>query len=397
MMDMAKNSDHNNKDWYRVEDRAALAREVQAAVDGRYGSQLAAASASGISQPMLSRLSRGRVGRIGESMRQKLLHLVPPSRRAAVGEALLSPSNRRVLGAYHEWLSRAEEQLLREHRHWFVGEGSDEVRESVGAYLSVAKVDEFWNLLVRLYKLCAPELTSFAHALHRRGYIDDHYTARRVSLAVLRVLAPLMDYREAGFVERRAEELDDVTFCRFVRAGLERELILLDRPPDEQRAQQVTDRYSSFWEGERVSPHPGEFVLIPELYHPDFPDLIDHDRLTRWAAQLIRRVLSAPPPSDTAGTRGRFHQRLGKDERPLVEAEPDRSNKKVVSQPSGSTATQPRHSVRSFTATTPLSDAARQAMEAVQRERERLNFPAPYTPERLGRGKKLRAKRRGAR
>jgi len=103
------------------------------------------------------------------------------------------------------------------------------------------------------------------------------------------------------------------------------------------------------------------------------------------------------PPSDTAGTRGRSHQRLGKDERPLAEAAPDRSNKKVVGQPSGSTAAQSRHPVRSFTATIPPNDAVKQAMEAVKRERERLNFPAPYTPERLGRGKKLRAKRRGAR
>lgn len=63
--------------------------------------------------------------------------------------------------------------------------------------------------------------------------------ADRLDLVLHRVLEPLLAGRDSGGVERLWEELSDDELRTFVDLGLQRELILLDRAPDVQRAQWI--------------------------------------------------------------------------------------------------------------------------------------------------------------
>jgi hypothetical protein len=64
-------------------------------------------------------------------------------------------------------------------------------------------------------------------------------SAIRFKTAIYRVLLPLLEARDSGWVERRGSELDDREFEQFVEAGWKREKILLTRASDLQRAQRL--------------------------------------------------------------------------------------------------------------------------------------------------------------
>ena len=71
--------------------------------------------------------------------------------------------------------------------------------------------------------------------LLRRG----HFTAR-ARLAELRVVAPLLDHGETEGIERRESELSQRELVQFIKAGIRREMILLNRETDIRRAQEHT-------------------------------------------------------------------------------------------------------------------------------------------------------------
>ncbi|AHG87561.1 hypothetical protein J421_0045 [Gemmatirosa kalamazoonensis] len=70
----------------------------------------------------------------------------------------------------------------------------------------------------------------------RSGHSSSGWRAHH---AWIRVLEPLLDGRCSGGIERLWEELSDEELYVFITAGFRRELILLNRAPDMQRARQV--------------------------------------------------------------------------------------------------------------------------------------------------------------
>jgi hypothetical protein len=95
------------------------------------------------------------------------------------------------------------------------------------------------------------EFTAFESFL-----VKQQASATRARIAFYRILEPLLEARESGFVERSWDELDRSELSRFIRAGMEREKILLRRSADTQRAQQQSSRdpvelvrlYGSLWD-----------------------------------------------------------------------------------------------------------------------------------------------------
>jgi hypothetical protein len=61
----------------------------------------------------------------------------------------------------------------------------------------------------------------------------------RFVVALLNILGPLLESPETDFVERQWEDLDDAELCAFVKAGIDRERILLKRPPLRNRLRAV--------------------------------------------------------------------------------------------------------------------------------------------------------------
>lgn len=92
----------------------------------------------------------------------------------------------------------------------------------------------FIELLEAVMERCPEPVKKLYETCNARG-ID----SPRALLSVVRILEPLLEAPESAFIERQWQELDDDQLRRFVDAGVRRELILLDRDPDEQRASAV--------------------------------------------------------------------------------------------------------------------------------------------------------------
>lgn len=97
-------------------------------------------------------------------------------------------------------------------------------------------------------------------------------------LAYMRIVAPLLDCRESGCIERRWEEMSDKELRRFIEAGLEREKLLLDRPPELQQAQRNAER------------DPLDFIaLYGQLWDPRaFTGRTTNKLIARWVAHRRR-------------------------------------------------------------------------------------------------------------
>ena len=230
-------------------------------------------------------------------MRGRLLRLVQPNRRPLIDAALRSPATKEAASAYDAWLVRWGERLIREYGRWYSLADDGTVTESVGSWRSVHRARELETLLQRALDVCAKDLGKFAAAAFRLGHIDDREMSRRVILALWRVLEPLVEFRESGFIERRADELDDPSFGRFIKAGLLRETILLGRSPDEQRAQQVAADHAAFQREAAAHPDPlGDLRDYPELLDPAARNYIDYERLEMAGARLIRDAVRRQAP-----------------------------------------------------------------------------------------------------
>ena len=89
------------------------------------------------------------------------------------------------------------------------------------------------NVLVKHLRNRFPEEWSPLFAvLSRRGHIQ-----RRGNLAVARIVAPLLDHEESCGVERSYLEMKPPQLRKFIRAGVVREALLLDRDADIRGAQ----------------------------------------------------------------------------------------------------------------------------------------------------------------
>lgn len=102
------------------------------------------------------------------------------------------------------------------------------------------KVYETQDLLDRVQQLCASEFRKLDEFLTRRGHFRE-----RVEIAYRRIIAPLLEHEDSGGVERGWTELSEAELVQFVKAGITRERILLDREADVQRVQDAAD-HSSF-------------------------------------------------------------------------------------------------------------------------------------------------------
>lgn len=81
---------------------------------------------------------------------------------------------------------------------------------------------------------CKSELDSFANWAREKGHEPP-----RIEMARSRVVEPLVEAAEGGFIERDVTELEPDELRRFVKAGFDRERILLNRAANFIRAQQV--------------------------------------------------------------------------------------------------------------------------------------------------------------
>jgi hypothetical protein len=89
------------------------------------------------------------------------------------------------------------------------------------------------DLLKAVSNRCRRMLEDFRAFLDRFGHEE------QAELAIARILDPLVDAPESGFIQRSWRELSTGDLERFVRAGIVREKLLLSRSPYEMRSQEI--------------------------------------------------------------------------------------------------------------------------------------------------------------
>lgn len=198
---------------YEVYNLTGLLRLLAELEDGA-GSQVKAARRLGITQGHYSKLCRGRPD------------------RPAVGAGPLRVS-RQIVGRL---------QLLFGDRVWdvFVSPGAKQRLAQYHAWLGSHNFPP--------YEPPGSPHSQVARALHKRGvsellsaFLDDmgarRHEDRRYLWAYMRVLDRFLDSDRTGGVERSIGEMTDRELRTYLKAALTCERILLNRPPDVQRAQ----------------------------------------------------------------------------------------------------------------------------------------------------------------
>ena len=226
------------------------------------GNFSAAARAAGISQPTFHRYShpvpavaRGGVKRtrIKPAVARKLAAFLPHHLRA---DLLRSRPNAYALYLYTRWLSAASDRsggkgLSHERR----------IQRQSPEGVWIDRATEFTVLMTRIAREVPTVTQDIARTCWRIRTIDPatkqalallgisqhtppdsrrkQITSARLLLSLYRMVEPLLDSAESGWIELRGHELSKTRFRQFVVAGWKREAVTLDRPGDIERMERL--------------------------------------------------------------------------------------------------------------------------------------------------------------
>ncbi len=220
---------------YRVQNPQLFAAVIDDAITRRHeGIRDQAARSVGLRHNTLKRYQTGAGAKVRHETLEKLRRLVGRGRVKSLESALFSPDARDALAEYDRWVAREIRALLLGNALNLrrVSARTEWERENhLAAGLERASVLE--KLLIRLKKQYPAEWKPLTTFLVRRG----HFTAR-AKLAQLRIVAPLLGDYDTGGIERGESELSETELQQFIKAGIKRERILLDRESDIRRAQE---------------------------------------------------------------------------------------------------------------------------------------------------------------
>lgn len=222
-----------------IRDPALLAEELRRIVDRTFGgNESSAARHAGLSQPTLNRLCRGVQRTIRPSTLEKARSLIPDRRRRLVDLAVRSPAALHRLEKHSAWLAQRYQAI-----RWDLKPETAEEAELDG----YSREQDEKELVVYLWKRHGAELRRYRRQIERRGHLapdagpwGGEYL---FDLSIARIIAPLLEWWDSGGIERHWTELSAAEVGKFVRAGIRRERLLLDRPPAHWRANQATGPY----------------------------------------------------------------------------------------------------------------------------------------------------------
>lgn len=220
-----------------IEDRPLLAREVMRIVKREFEGNLSEAARSiGMSQPQLYRIAREQSGGMQSATLKKLVKLMPEASRGVLDRAILTPQARSRLRRYYDFYEGA-----RSESHWKRRRIIAPIRLRPPSRKQFAKKmrserDVLWRHLKEKFPY---EFRSLERIGKERGH-----DPTRVGFAWEAVVEPLLLGPLTGGIERDWRELSDTEMVRFIRAGIAREKIVLNRSPDIQRAQQLDSHRS---------------------------------------------------------------------------------------------------------------------------------------------------------
>jgi len=233
----------------KILDPRTLAAIINAVIETSFDVNVtAAASGLGIERSLLSRLRSGIAKSLHESDVTALRNRLPRAQFVEIEKCVVDPPLAELLAAFDAWVKAEHSRLLyRESApDTIIGRAISSVAE--WGTQRLLEYDHLFGVVQERF----PDLVGkFNRFLERRR----HFRARG-ELAYARILAPLLDCAESGLIERRWQDLSNAELRRFVKSGMDREMILLDRPPDVQQADEMlardpiefVDLYGQFWD-----------------------------------------------------------------------------------------------------------------------------------------------------
>jgi transcriptional regulator with XRE-family HTH domain len=198
--------------------------------DGFGGSQSDAARAIGLHPSQLSRILSKRTAALRPRTLSALEKLLPRQQYQAFYNALLDEATEEILATgkrWRTWAHTTRHLTTRSSPQPFEPPAAAIARES-GRKRRFSALRMIWE---ELYPAECNRL--------KKEAADHGQRTDRLGWAWERVLEPLVDAADTGYLERCWEELSERERREFVEASIKRELVLLRRPPDLQRAHQV--------------------------------------------------------------------------------------------------------------------------------------------------------------
>lgn len=311
-------SNHAGRLVFQVADRPGLARLVRKVVDALHGGSVNRAarrlakvpdamSGSRLSeaqrkevfrlQRSLARFKAGTPERITGSTYETLQRLVPSALHSELEALLMSESALAIHAAYRDWLEETYARSVpvkvpRVRRRVFLGNrvvapgatsGEDASRDSWASeetavttafreartklerqLVQLDAVPEIEGLLRTLRATFPGDFNRLDRLLSERGH-----TKGRSELAWSRIVSPLLEHSPSSGVERGLREIPKPELRRFLRAGITREFILLQRGSDLARAQGL-DRSPRV----REAPHNRRATVRPARNQSQEPSLV---------------------------------------------------------------------------------------------------------------------------
>jgi len=187
-------------------------------------------------QHHLSKLRAGKLKAITSKTYRRILAALPSHQHERFRQAFEVAGGKGRKAAYADWLRRSERRL-------FLSIGRRHIRTEGGVELERAvsgrgRAGEREGEFVALWAIADNRTNGALTAFRRRQVARDH-DEDRVDLSLWRIMAPLLEAANTGFVERHWRELSTSEFVAFIKAGIRREEIVLNRPGDAQRIQEV--------------------------------------------------------------------------------------------------------------------------------------------------------------
>ena len=221
----------------RVEAPDALGEVLREVVLEKYDGNLSqAARDARVARPTFYNLAKGTYRGSHMGVLSRVRRIVPVNRRGRFDDAILGLVARRVLDRHDRWL---DGQFKKTAVRNDVGPKPPRItlrRWITWCFLYHPRTGEqrLQRVLVQM-RIRFPELI----AGFERRLCDSRHFKRRGQLALMRIVARLIETEDSGYVERSWREMTLDELRAFLKAAMKCELILLNRSPDMQRAQEI--------------------------------------------------------------------------------------------------------------------------------------------------------------
>jgi hypothetical protein len=218
-----------------VRDKAAFRDLIQRTVDKEkgFGTKSAAAEELSVPRPQLVHWSQGRrITRVFlvtyEALQRWVEQQCGDTDRLLFSRAFPRPATHEVMLGYTSWMEQTLEALLGLTGSVCWGVNQEGIPTALTGEVARAGLLTEYKALRAKLEADHQALVDFQTKIRQRGI-----SLERIELAVARILAPLLDHSMSAFVEPAVEELDPDELKQFIKAGIDREEIILDARTDD--------------------------------------------------------------------------------------------------------------------------------------------------------------------